>query len=129
MPAILTALVQILTRRYMKYISLIALGLTVILVAVISVLTLTPIPAPQGLGWSDKTYHLFAFMALTIPIATLRPKWLIFAILAFAMFGGAIEIIQPFVGRSRDFADWIFDLYGVVIGGVIGLLLNSLFRK
>lgn len=112
----------------MKSLSRITLGLTIILVAIIAIVTLAPIPVPKGLGGTDKTYHFMAFMALTIPVSTLKPKWLLLAIPAFAMFGGAIEIIQPYVGRSCELADWIADLQGIAIGAGLGLMLHWAYR-
>lgn len=105
-----------------------AICLTFLLAIVILALTLTPISVPSGHGVTDKTFHAIAFAALTLPIATFQPRWLWFSIPIFILFGGAIEIIQPYFGRSCDFADWIADIKGVLIGSVIGLLLNTLLR-
>lgn len=104
-------------------------ALTAILFIMIALMTLTPVSTPTGYGVTDKTYHLLAFAWLALPVATLQPKWLLFMIPIFVIFGGTIEIIQPYFGRSCDFADWIADIKGVLIGSVIGLVLSSLIGK
>ena len=95
----------------------------------ITFLMLAPVSAPKGYGFNDKTYHILAFAGLIIPIATLQPRWLLFAIPLFILFGGMIEIIQPYFGRTRDFADWIADIKGVFIGSAFGLILNFFFQR
>lgn len=109
----------------MRSLSRTTLCLTFILLAIIATATLTPISVPKGLGGTDKTHHFLAFVALTIPISILKPQWLILAIPVFAIFGGAIEIIQPYFGRSCELADWIADLKGIASGAGLGFLLHS----
>ncbi|WP_226341090.1 VanZ family protein [Gemmobacter serpentinus] len=76
-------------------------------------------PVPGG----DKTHHLLGFAALTLPVVALRPGWF-WPVLAFAVaYGGAIEIVQPYVGRSREMADWLADIAGAAIGAGAGLLI------
>lgn len=45
-----------------------------------------------------------------------------------AAFGGAIELLQPFVGRSRDLADWYADLKGIGAAAVLGSLLHVICK-
>ena len=102
---------------------------TTILAAVIAYLTLTP-PRPQwsdGL-LSDKAYHVIAFAALVFPSALLYQRSLIWLIPSALMFGAAIELIQPFVGRSAEIADFLADAVGVLIGTLTGLALRSQSR-
>lgn len=97
-----------------KLSSLIAIGIVV--------LTLTPASAPPlgPIAQSDKVYHVVAFAVLALPIAFLRPSWLILTVPVYMAFGGLIEIVQPFVGRDRSLADWVADLIGLVIGIAVG---------
>lgn len=104
----------------MPFQSKLALGLTLLLLAVIATLTLTPISAPAGVEHSDKIYHAVAFAGLALPISVLRPGWLPIAAPGFAAFGGLIEIIQPYVGRECSLYDWIADLAGIAFGVVCG---------
>ena len=68
----------------------------------IAALTLIPLSVPAGALGSDKAHHLLAFAALTLPCAVLYPKALLRVALAAAIFGGAIEVIQPYVGRQGE---------------------------
>ncbi|MEO7587147.1 MAG: VanZ family protein [Arachnia sp.] len=103
--------------------------ITIALAAVIAVLTLMPpnqVEVPSG---SDKTYHFLAFAALALPLAAVRPRWSVALFLLYSAFGGAIEIIQPFVGRSRELADLVADMAGIAIGMALGFLAHLLFQR
>ena len=82
-----------------------AMLLTIALAVVIAALTLTPpMPVEMPVG-SDKSHHFIAFVALALPLATIRPRWSAVLFVVFSAYGAAIEVIQPFVGRSRELAD------------------------
>ena len=51
--------------------------------------------------------------------------WLIPSVIAF---GGAIELIQPYVNRQGEWADFWADTTGALLGVGIGLLLRFVFR-
>jgi len=113
-----------------------AIGLvtTAVLAIVIAVLTLAPSLRPPDIGGPDKLYHAIAFGALILPCATLYPRSLIWLLPAALAFGGAIEIIQPWVGRSGEWADLVADAVGIAIGVPTGLgghawLRSHLARK
>ena len=98
---------------------------TTILAAVIAYLTLTPPHSQMSDGLlSDKAYHVIAFAALVFPSALLYQRSLIWLIPAALMFGAAIELIQPWVGRSAEIVDFIADAVGVLIGTLTGLALR-----
>jgi membrane associated rhomboid family serine protease len=103
--------------------------LTAMIVILIGYLTLTKVDVPPALAGSDKWHHTIAFTALAFPISALRPKWLWLAAPAFITFGGAIEIIQPYVGRDRDILDWLADIVGVILGCAVGCAIHSLRSK
>lgn len=106
--------------------SKLAIGLSSLIAIAIAfltlTLTLTPASAPPlgPIAQSDKVYHVVAFAVLALPIAFLRPGWLILTVPVYMAFGGLIEIVQPFVGRDRSLADWIADLIGLGIGVAVG---------
>lgn len=108
---------------------IITLVLTSFLFCLITFLTLAPVSPPVGYGATDKTFHLLAFATLALPVATLQPRWLLFMIPLFVIFGGVIEIIQPYFGRSCDFDDWIADIKGVMIGSLIGFVLSIVIQQ
>ncbi len=108
---------------------MIPITLTTMIAILIGYLTLTKIDAPPVLAGSDKWHHAIAFAALAFPISALRPKWLWFAVPTFIAFGGAIEIIQHYVGRDRDILDWLADIVGVILGCAVGCAIHSLRCK
>lgn len=105
-----------------------AIFLTIALGAVIAVLTLMPPIEMEGPVGSDKLHHFTAFVALTLPLAIVRPRWSVLLFVAFSAYGAAIEILQPYMGRSRELADLIADMAGVGFGIVLALLLRRLHR-
>lgn len=97
------------------------------LATVIAALTSLAVPAPPLVSTGgDKMYHFIAFAGLMLPIASLRPKALIWMIPAALFFGNEIEIVQPFANRSRDLADFWANTAGILTGGAFGLGLNRL---
>ena len=102
-----------------------ALLATTILAAVIAYLTLTP-PRPEALDGllSDKAYHAIAFAALIFPGALLHLRSLIWLIPAAFVFGAAIELVQPLVGRSAEVADFVADIVGMACGLALGLIVR-----
>jgi hypothetical protein len=98
---------------------------TLALAALIGFLTLTPIQNP-GVPGTDKSHHLLAFAALALPLSFSRPRLAPWVILAAIGYGGAIEIIQPFVGRSGEVLDFMADAMGAFIGGAAGVGLRWL---
>jgi VanZ family protein len=96
--------------------------LTLLLALTIAVLTLTPtVPGPEGLPGLDKLAHALAFGLFVLPLSIAYPaRWFRIWGLALA-FGGLIEIVQPFVGRSNEWADLLADGVGAACG--IGLVL------
>lgn len=103
-----------------------ALLATTVLAVVIAYLTLTPPrhETPDGF-LSDKAYHVIAFAALVFPSALLYVRSLIWLIPAALFFGAAIEIIQPFVGRSAEIGDFVADFVGVLCGITLGFLIRK----
>jgi len=103
-----------------------AIAVTVMLAVLTAALTMLRVPVPAGIGGSDKLHHLLAFAALALPVATVRPRWSLALALILAAYGGLIELVQPYVGRSRELADWTADLKGIAAGTVTGIGLNRL---
>ncbi len=115
------------TRYGMNTRSRIATAGTVLIAFAISALTLMPVTAPDLIGrGSDKLYHVIAFAALTFPVAFLHPRRALTMLVCAVLFGAAIELIQPSVGRSGSFWDFLADVIGAVLGLVVGRILSQL---
>jgi VanZ family protein len=100
--------------------------LTAVPAVTIAYLTLMPVSVPQSVPGSDKLHHLIGFAALTLPCALLWPRALLWLLPLAVFFGGAIEIIQPGVGRSGEWADFYADVAGAGLGMILGISLNRL---
>ena len=120
--------------RMLKYLRLLLLPnlrtgmiLTFTFALIICVGTLMPLPQAFDVPGTDKWHHFLAFAALTYPLTVAsRRYWL--SIIVFGLsFGALIEIIQPYVNRYGDVADFTADAVGVLIGfsfGVVGYYLK-----
>lgn len=103
--------------------------LTLCVALAIAVGTLLPRADFQSVPGTDKFHHFIGFAALILPAAFYDPKSLRWAVPCALLYGGAIEIIQPFVGRSGEFADLVADAIGIAIGAALGMVLHRLFRR
>ena len=98
-------------------------GLTLLLILIIGVLTLSPrVSVPGGLG-SDKLHHLLAFGGLAFTGVLGWPRSWLWVVLVVILYGGAIELIQPHVGRHGEWGDWAADSAGAILGGLAARLL------
>ena len=102
----------------------IAIWLTLALLACITVLTLLPLTVPSSVKGSDKVHHILAFTGLTLPSAVFYPKALLRVMVVAVVYGAGIEIIQPYVGRASELADFIADLVGIGRGATTGWFLR-----
>lgn len=98
--------------------------LTGITALVIAILTLMPPPETDAPPGPDKLYHLVAFLFLALPLAIIRPRWNLWLFVLFTAFGAAIEVIQPYVGRSRELADLVADMAGIAVAMVAGFAIR-----
>ena len=105
-----------------------AIFATAILAAAIACLTLTPQNLDMSLG-SDKLYHFIAFATLVFPCSLLFARTLIWVLPAALLFGGAIELIQPYVGRGGELADLVADALSVFVGAAHGLTLRAIVTR
>ena len=100
---------------------------TIFLLLVIAFLSLYPLPKPPELQGTDKTYHLVAYFLLALPSGLKKPnKWVLFIFL-FIIFGGVIEMIQPYVNRYGEWLDFFANTIGVISGFFVGVILNNKF--
>ena len=101
------------------------------LIAVVLCMTmLTPAP-PTGamVPGMDKLFHTLGFALLVFPlIVTDSRRWFWVVPLAI-LFGGAIELVQPLVGRRAEWLDFGADVTGVLIGAALAELLHDRIRE
>ena len=103
--------------------------LTVVLLAAIATLSLWPVAHLPQVPGSDKTHHFISYGVLIFPLALRKPKyWLLIAI-GFAVFSGAIELIQPFVNRFGEWLDLVANIAGLACGIVAAAIINHLFPE
>ena len=100
---------------------------TIFLLLVITFLSLYPLPELPEFSGTDKTHHLVAYFILALPSGLRKPqKWALFIFL-FILFGGVIEMIQPYVNRYGEWLDFFANTIGVLIGFFSGVILKRSF--
>ena len=102
-------------------------SVTICLLLVIAFLSLYPLPKIPEFQGTDKTFHLVAYFLLALPSGLKKPnKWILFIYL-FIIFGGVIEMIQPYVNRYGEWLDFFANTIGVFFGFFLGVTLNNKF--
>ena len=101
----------------------------------LAILILSLVPKPPEIirefVFSDKIMHLAAYIALAFSMGFILPSSFtvkavtIFTIVSSSLFGGLIEFLQEFTGRSPELLDLAFD----TTGAAIGVLLYFAFKK
>ena len=76
---------------------------------------------------SDKLLHAIAYTCLVLPMALTQPRSLLWFLPIAMVFGGIIELIQPYFGRSREGLDLVANAAGLGLGSIIGASFHRLF--
>jgi VanZ family protein len=101
---------------------------TLFWIAVCTVLYFTLRPLTYIVPGSDKTHHAVSFGALMLLAAAAYPRARALAIaLALSGVGAAIELIQPWFGRSNDLWDWVADTTGIAVVLLVVLALRRVW--
>lgn len=95
-------------------------------------LTLSPwasSPQPLRFDHADKLWHFLAFFTwgTLVAVSWSRPFWQL--LVGGLVFGGGIELIQPFVGRDAELADLGADLLGSGAGIWAGTSTRSRHKR
>ena len=77
---------------------------------------------------SDKFLHFIAYGVMVLPVLLNRilPQLMVF-IIAF-IFGGCIELVQPFWGREADIMDLWANTAGIIFGILIARSIVFIFK-
>lgn len=100
---------------------------TVLIALAIAYLTLTQVESVKTSGDWDKAAHALAFFALVFPTVVTHRWGFVWMVPLAAAFGGMIELIQPYVGRGREFADFQADLAGILTGAAIAWVIRRFY--
>ncbi len=103
-----------------------AIVASLLLALLVAALTLSPVtPGSAGMAHLDKLAHFLAFAAICAPLAWRYPRhWRAVALVGLA-YGGVIEIIQPFTGRSTEWGDLAADGIGAFAGAFLAARLRQ----
>jgi len=104
------------------------LFISITILALISILSLTPLTHLPAAPGSDKAHHFIAYGALFFPVALKKPKYWLLIGVAFMLLGGAIELIQPYVNRYGEWLDMLANSTGLFCGYLVACLTNKLIK-
>ena len=95
---------------------------TLLAITLLSLLPIQTLPKVEG---SDKSHHLIAYFFLALPLGLRKPKKSALFVCLFIIFGGLIEIIQPYMNRHNEWLDFFASSTGVIFGFYIGVILKA----
>ena len=114
--------------RTTSFVRLYWMTITLIILAAITGLSLWPLDQLPTVPGSDKTHHFIAYAALIIPVVLRKPKYWPLICSSFVFWGGAIELLQPFVNRYGEWLDIIANTFGLAFGLMAAMLINRFER-
>lgn len=68
--------------------------------------------------------HFLGFFGIVLPVAVALPRRVWIAVLLAAIYGGAIELIQPSVGRGAEWGDFAANVAGATTAALLGRWLS-----
>jgi len=85
-------------------------------------------PGGPSIDIWDKAQHFtaYAILALLVTLFSRAGRMAIFGVLGLIVLGGALEIIQGFVGRDTELMDEVANTLGSAAGFVLGWALVRL---
>lgn len=100
---------------------------TLFVLTAITFLSLRPLDRLPPVPGSDKVHHFIAYALLMLPTALRKPDYLLGIGLFFIGWSGAIELLQPYVNRHREFQDLLANTMGLGCGFLTVKLIAWLF--
>ena len=105
------------------------LSITLVIALLILILSLKPQGAVvTNYIVSDKLLHMFAYCLLVTPISLEKIIPSLYVFVFALIFGGCIELIQPFTQREADILDLIANTAGISLGILIAKALRLIFK-
>lgn len=102
-----------------------ACTVSAVIAVLIGILSLTPLQSLPEIPGTDKVHHLIAYLLLALPTSLARVKSIKMLAPLYIMYGGVIELIQPYLNRYGEMLDFGANTLGVVIGSMIGIAINK----
>ncbi len=102
--------------------------ITLFVLFVITFLSLLPADELPKVAGSDKLHHLLAYAGLMFWVALRKPKYWLVLLLFFVAWGGAIELIQPYVNRYAEWLDFLVNSVGLLLGVLMGFWVRKLLN-
>jgi VanZ family protein len=106
-----------------------AWGATLLLAAILCALTLSPQVPAIGPPGRDKLHHFIGFGLLALPLCLAFPRRAWAVIAGVIIFGAAIEVIQPFVGRGAEWGDLLADALGAATAAALAWALRRFWPR
>ncbi|WP_297482775.1 VanZ family protein [uncultured Photobacterium sp.] len=103
--------------------------ISVLILALITVLSLTPQTELPTVSGTDKTHHFIAYTALMFTVAFVKPKQWQWIAVFFFCWSGAIELIQPYVNRYGEWLDLAANTGGLICGFIIARIFAYICKK
>jgi len=98
--------------------------ISALIAVLIGALSLSPLQTLPEVPGTDKLHHLVAYLALALPTSLARVRSIRVLAPLYVMYGGVIELIQPYVNRYGEILDFGMNTLGVVIASSIAIAVN-----
>ncbi|KUJ80806.1 hypothetical protein AVO45_07175 [Ruegeria marisrubri] len=105
------------------------LVLTLALMVLITAASLLPKESAAGPGAVDKPMHVIAYAVAVLPAAVVPSGPVLWLAAWVVAWGGAIELLQPLVGRSMKLSDMAANAVGVLVGLLVAFLVQRLLNR
>lgn len=125
-------------RKYRNLMRAMGVISSVLCVVLILIFSLTAFSGPQSIKISDKSGHYIAYVALGFTlffafvqdgsISSNKKSYILSFVIGMSL-GVLVEIIQPFAGRSREAADAVADVLGLLTGEAIATVVLCIFVR
>lgn len=88
-------------------------------------LSQTRLHIQTGISFYDKIYHFLLYSLWSFPVFIANPKSVKFFFIFMILYGGLIEVIQPYFNRSCEIVDFIANTLGVLFSYCICFIAKS----